>query len=113
MNLSDRNPRREGVAQGRPWQSRSEYLVDQALASWFAEDDALRNLPPVALPPTVRPDYGRRAWTIHDVLNVDRYAATNRSWTSGFPNATQKRTEDAVAREMFSGSSRFNMGPMT
>lgn len=87
MNLGDRTPRQQGV--NRPWQSRTEFLVDQALATNFAADDALRAM---ASPGhgrgglfPARTGFRRTEATIQDVLNIDRYVPTNRSWISGFP----------------------------
>jgi len=87
MNLADRTPRSQST--NRPWQSRTEFLVDQALQTNFAADDALRAM---ASPGHGRGDlfpartgFRRTEATIGDVLNIDRYVATNRSWVSGFP----------------------------
>lgn len=88
MNLADQTPRRNGRA-GAPWQSRTEYLVDQALQSWDTSDEALRYQRPQGVPDRplfpARTGMRRSEATIRDVLNIDRYMATNRSWVSGFP----------------------------
>jgi hypothetical protein len=88
VNLADQTPRKEGRA-GRPWQSRTEYLVDQALFAWSTDEEALRHMPPPGLParPLFPPRTGFRSHQpgILDVLNIDRYQPSNKSWVSGFP----------------------------
>jgi hypothetical protein len=110
VNLADSNPRRQGV--NKPWQSRTEYLVDQALDTWFAEDDALRNMvsPAVTwqhLPNPDRTGFRKREATIEDVLNIDRYMPTNHSWVSGFP-----MQKTFVEDQSQSAGSRYSMGSL-
>ena len=108
MNLGDRTPRSQST--NRPWQSRTEFLVDQALANNFAADDALRSMAPPGhgrgglFPP--RTGFRRTEATIQDVLNIDRYVPTNRSWVSGFPVEYQDG-----ARVYDSGADQGNSGP--
>ena len=72
-----------------PWQTRSEFIVDQALENALAgTPDQLRKMRPVAAPQDPFPDrvgYSKAIPTINDVLNVDRYTPTYRSWISGMP----------------------------
>jgi len=86
MNLRDQNPRLQSK---RPWQSREEYLVDMALDNALAgTDDDIRALAPVAGPQQSFPDrvgFRQNTWTVEEVLNVDRYTPTYRSWMSGMP----------------------------
>lgn len=88
MNINDQTPRREGRA-GRPWQSRTEFLVDQALAAWDTDEEALRYMPPPGMPTRElfpeRLGFRARQPGIHDILNIDRYQPSNKSWVSGFP----------------------------
>lgn len=73
----------------RPWQSRSEYLVDLALQSALAATpDELREMRPIAMPLNPFPErrgYAKQIWDIDTVLNIDRYNPTRRSWMSGMP----------------------------
>jgi len=70
-----------------PWASRSEYLVDQALqANTAMTPDQLRKMRPIAAPQQLNPKrngFSQSAPTINDVLNIDRYTPTYRSWVSG------------------------------
>ena len=72
-----------------PWQSRAEFLVDQALESALAAtDDELRmmrspSVPQELFPPRV--GYQSQPWTVYSVLNIDRIVPTHRSWMSGMP----------------------------
>ena len=72
-----------------PWQSRSEYLVDLALESALAASpEELRAMRPVAAPQNPFPDrqgFSKQAWTVFEVLNIDRYNPTYRTWMSGMP----------------------------
>jgi hypothetical protein len=71
----------------KPWGSRQEMLVDQALQSALADPNAVRSIRPpypIALRPETR-GFARHEATVMDILNIDRYAATNRSWVSGMP----------------------------
>jgi hypothetical protein len=72
-----------------PWQSRSEFLVDQALENALAQSpDELRKMRPVALPQQLNPKrtgLRQSPATIDQVLNIDRYTPTYRSWVSGMP----------------------------
>lgn len=72
-----------------PWATRSEFLVDQALQNALAGTPAqIRAMRPVAAPQDPFPKRtGFRAnpWDINQVLNIDRYTPTYRSWVSGMP----------------------------
>ena len=86
MNLRDHNPRMHAK---RPWQSREEFLVDQALENALAgTDEEIQAMRPAAAPQNPFPDrlgFRKNTWTIGEVLNVDRYTPTYRSWLSGMP----------------------------
>lgn len=73
----------------KPWQSRSEYLVDLALQNALAATpDQLREMRPIAMPLELFPErrgYGKEVWDIETVINIDRFNPTRRSWMSGMP----------------------------
>jgi hypothetical protein len=73
----------------KPWQSRSEYLVDLALESALAATpDELRMMRPVAAPQNPFPErrgFAKTEWNVMEVMNIDRYNPTYRSWMSGMP----------------------------
>jgi hypothetical protein len=76
----------------KPWGSRQEMLVDQALQSAMLDPEVVRSIRPpfpIALRPETR-GFARQAATVMDVLNIDRYAASNRSWVSGMPVMNQE-----------------------
>lgn len=115
MRMADQTPRQEGRA-GRPWQSRTEYLVDQALAAWDTDEEALRHLAPPGLPP--RPLFPPRTGMVStqpgimDVLNIDRYQPSNKSWVSGFPvEYRQGERVYSTGEQSGQASSRNSMGP--
>lgn len=91
----------------RPWQSRSEMLVDMALQSAVSDPDTIRQIRPshpMELMPR-RDGFAKQTMTIYDVLNVDRYAPSNRSWVSGAPIAFR----DGFMDDNFSSSGRYSM----
>lgn len=116
MNLADQTPRNTPRA-AKPWQSRTEYLVDQALNAWSSDDEALRYLAPQGVPQRPlfpdRTGFRKVEAGILDVLNIDRYQPSNRSWVSGFPieyrNGERVYTQGEQSGE---ASSRNSMGPM-
>lgn len=76
----------------KPWGSRQDFMTDMALQAMNADPDEIRQLRPV-VPQQLFPEtrgFGRQAATIMDVLNIDRYVATNRSWVSGMPVMKQE-----------------------
>lgn len=77
------------VTVARPWQTRSEYLVDLALESALsATPEELREMRPVAAPIALFPErrgFAKNVWNIMEVMNIDRYNPTRRSWMSGMP----------------------------
>lgn len=72
-----------------PWQSRAEFLVDQALESALAYSDAeLRVMHSPSVPVDLFParnGFQSQPWDLYGVLNIDRMVPTNRSWMSGMP----------------------------
>lgn len=73
----------------KPWQTRTEFLVDQALDSALAmSPEQLRTMRPAAAPQKPFPNrtgFRQRPWDINQVLNIDRYTPSYRSWVSGMP----------------------------
>lgn len=108
MNLADQNPRQ---ATRSPWQSRTEFLIDESLATWMAPDEAIRAMVPAARrdvdPFPARTGFAKEEWTIEAVLNIDRYAPTNHSWISGVPAQKSYLNDDGSQ-----ASSRYSMGAM-
>lgn len=70
---------------GKPFATRSEMLVTQALQSTQVPAQWLREMRPAARPQALFPDKtgASSAWTIEAVLNIDRQTPTYRSWQSG------------------------------
>lgn len=110
MLLPEGNPV-ERTIRNNPWQSRTEYLVDDALMRATAgTDDEIRNMRSVAgvqNPFPERLGFTKEEWTIQEVLNVDRRTPTYRSWTSGF---TQQRS--VLSDQGAEASTRNSMGAM-
>ncbi len=92
----------------RPWQSHTEMLVDMALQNAVSDPDTIRQIRPV-YPQQMFPQnrgFEKQTMGIMDVLNIDRYAASNRSWVSGAPVMFRDGT---FMEDNFSGSSRYSM----
>ena len=93
----------------RPWQTRQEFLTDQALQSAISDPETIRKLRPV-VPQQLFPQrygFGRQEHNIQSVLTIDRYLPTYRSWLSGMPVMRQD-FEDGN----FSGASRYSMNSL-
>jgi hypothetical protein len=92
----------------RPWQSHSEMLVDLALQTAISDPETIRQIRPVHPQQlfTVREGYAKQTMGIMDVLNIDRYVASNRSWVSGAPVMFRDGT---FMEDNFSSSSRYSM----
>lgn len=94
-------------APSRPWQSRQEMLVDQALQSAISDPETIRQIRPV-VPQHLFPEsrgIAKQEMSVMDVLSVDRNFPTYRSWQSGAPVMFR----DGFMDENFSGSSRYSM----
>ena len=92
----------------RPWQSREEMLVDIALQSAISDIDTIRAIRPI-VPQQVFPEkrgFLKQELGVMDVLSVDRYAPTYRSWVSGAPVMFQRAQ---MNDDKFSGSGRYSM----
>jgi hypothetical protein len=94
----------------RPWQTRTEYLVDLALQSRFIPYEEMKTMRPAAAPQDPFPErtgFYQRAWDINSVLNIDRYTPTYRTWISGMPAMRSYLSEKGS-----SASTRNSMGAM-
>lgn len=69
----------------KPFATRQEALVTQALQSATVPSEWLRKMRPAARPQELFPNTKglRQTWTIQDVLNIDRQTPSYRSWQSG------------------------------
>jgi len=91
----------------RPWQSRQEMLVDIALQSAISTPEQIRKIRPV-VPQQLMPQregFAKQEYGVMDVLNMDRFAPTYRSWVSGAPVMFR----NGFMEDNFSGSSRYSM----
>jgi hypothetical protein len=83
-------------------------LTDIALQSALAATpDELRNMRPVSAPQQLHPKrtgMRQEAWTVEEVLNVDRYTPTYRSWLSGMPVRPS-----VMSDQSWSGTARNSM----
>lgn len=89
----------------RPWQSHEEFLVDQALSTATADPEAIRALRPQypnQLFPNARGLMKNEAQLL-DILDVNRYMATNRGLLSGFP------VRNTMVDDTWSGAGRYSM----
>jgi len=90
----------------RPWQTRQEFLVDQALQAAISDPETIRKTRPV-VPQQLFPQregFSKQEPNVMAVLNMHRYTPNNRSWLSGFPVMKNDFEEGN-----FSGSSRYSM----
>jgi hypothetical protein len=108
MQLNDGNP---AARASRPWQSRTEFLVDETLKAALAPESEIRAMRPYVGAQQLHPQrtgFLREDWTISEVMNIDRRTPNYRSWTSGF---TQQRSLLAGEGGIES-STRNSMGTM-
>ena len=93
----------------RPWQSRQEFLVDQALGAAISDPETIRETRPV-VPQQLMPErfgFFRQEHTIMSVMNIDRYTPSYRSWTSGMPVMEQMFQDGG-----FDGTGRYSMSSL-
>lgn len=93
----------------KPWQSRQEFLVDQALEAAISDPETIRATRPV-VPQQVFPErfgFSRQEPNLMAVLNVDRYMPTYRSWMSGMP-VMERTFQDGG----FDGTGRYSMSSL-
>lgn len=91
----------------KPWQSRQEMLVDQALKNAISDPETIRKIRPV-VPQQLFPETRglvKREMGVMDALTIDRAFPTYRSWVSGAPVMFR----DGFMDDNFSSSSRYSM----
>ncbi|CAB4185363.1 hypothetical protein UFOVP1130_39 [uncultured Caudovirales phage] len=98
----------QSIPNAKPWQSHTETLVDNALRSAISDPESIRQIRPNHPHQLFAPreGYAKQTLGIMDVLNIDRYTASNRSWVSGAPVMFRDGT---FMEENFSSSSRYSM----
>ncbi len=95
----------------RPWQTRQEFLVGQALDSAISDPETIRKTRPV-VPQDVMPEYrgfAKMEQGIMSILNTSREVPAYRSWVSGAPVMLHN---GSLVDDTFSGSDRYTMQPM-
>lgn len=83
-------------------------LTDVALQSAISDPETIRATRPI-VPQQVMPErrgFLKQELGIMDILSVDRYAPTYRSWVSGAPVMFQRAQ---MNDDEFSGSGRYSM----
>lgn len=102
---------RQDPWQPRPFATKTEYIMSEALRLMSVPADVIRMTRPVVPQQLFPAQYGYPdvALTIEDVLNTDRWSPQIRSWVSGTP--LQPRSVDTM-EDMWSGTLRgFNASP--
>ena len=102
---------RQDPWQPRPFTTKNEYIVSEALRLMQIPADVIRQMRPVVPQQMFPPQYGYNdtPLTIEDVLDTDRWSPQIRSWMSGTPR--QPSRVDAM-EDMWSGTLRgFNASP--
>jgi hypothetical protein len=92
-----------------PWQSRQEFLVDQALQAAISDPETIRATRPV-VPQQLDPErfgFSRQEHNIMSVMNIDRYTPSYRSWVSGMP-VMERTFQDGG----FDGTGRYSMSSL-
>lgn len=107
----DEDGTRQPPWQPRPFTTKSEYIVSEAMRLMMVPSEVIRELrPPVPqqlFPPIL--GYERLPLTIDDILETDRWTPQIRSWVSGIPR--QPRRVD-YQEDMWSGTLRnFSSSP--
>lgn len=95
----------------RPWQTRQEFLVGQALESAISDPETIRKTRPV-VPQDVMPEsrgFVKMEHGILSILNTSREVPAYRSWVSGAPVMLHN---GSLVDDTFTGSDRYTMQPM-
>ena len=95
----------------RPWQTRQEFLVGQALDSAISDPETIRKTRPV-VPQDVMPEsrgFVKMEHGILSILNTSREVPAYRSWVSGAPVMLHN---GSLVDDTFTGSDRYTMQPM-
>ena len=97
------------IPQYKPDTTRSEAIVDRALAIGQIPREQIEVMRPAAAPQELFPSKAGKAfqWTIDGVLNINRTTPLYRSWTSGMPQQWTTLTDDG-----YSGSTRNSLEVM-
>lgn len=93
----------------RPWQSRQEFLVDQALEAAISDPETIRQIRP-AVPQQLMPQsrgFIKQEPNLESIFSMSRYGVTNRSWVSGMPVM-----KDHFNSGEFSGAGRYSMNSL-
>lgn len=102
---------RQNPWQPRPFTTRTEYIVSEAMRLMAVPADEIRMIRPPFISEPFPPQlgYDTTPLTIEQVLQTDRWAPKVRSWVSGGPSAP-RRTD--VTEDMWSGTLRgFSSSP--
>ena len=95
----------------RPWQSRQEFLVDQALQAAISDPDTIRAIRPT-VPQQLFPQtrgFIKQSPNLMDIFSMSRYGVANRSWISGMPVMPEMNTGDFEATGRYSMNSLGNV----
>jgi len=93
----------------RPWQSRQEFLVDQALEAAISDPETIRQIRPT-VPQQLMPQtrgFIKQEANLESIFSMSRYGVTNRSWVSGMP-VMQHHFNSGE----FSGTGRYSMNSL-
>jgi hypothetical protein len=90
----------------KPWQSYEEYLTDQALTAAVSDPETIRSIRPAHPLETFPQTRGlvKQEPNVLDILDINRYAASNRTHLSGFPVRRTSLIDDS-----WSGAGRYSM----
>lgn len=102
---------RQAPWQPRPFMSKTEYIVSEAMRLMAVPADVIRQQVPLLTPPfPPQTGYGPQVQlTIGDVLDTDRWTPQVRSWVSG---TVRKPRQVDYVEDMWSGTLRgFNASP--
>lgn len=97
--------------QPRPFSTKSEYIVSEAMRLMQVPAEQIRQVRPpfISIPFPEQFGYDPTALTIEDVLDTDRWTPTIRSWVSGTPRVP--RHVDQI-EDQWSGTLRgFSASP--
>lgn len=92
----------------RPWQSRQEFLVDQALQAAISDPETIRAIRPT-VPQQLFPQtrgFMKQSPNLMTVFSMSRYGVQNRSWVSGMPVMPEMNTGE------FEGTGRYSMNSL-
>jgi hypothetical protein len=97
--------------QPRPFTTKTEYIVSEAMRLMAVPADVIRNTRPPFINELFPPMFGydQTPLTISDVLDTDRWSPQIRSWVSGTPRVPRRQD---YQQDMWSGTLRnFQSSP--